>query len=213
MKPDVVAPGSMILSAKTRAASITVKENFGVSTDPLWYFNTGTSMATPLVAGCAAVLRQALIESKASASPSAALIKAMLINGARDMGRRREEQGFGRVDLSNSVIVKGETKNRDFIEGQLTEEVGEDEVDHQFTLSKYMGDTAAKGMLKITLVWTDVADAVLQHEVILRVTVNYDNKIETKSGTLNGPDGGSVVNAVGQVLWENLPRDAIVTVI
>lgn len=102
VKPDVVAPGSMVLSTKTRAPGVNVKEAYGESTDPLWYFCTGTSMATPLVAGCAAVLRQILIRNGLT-SPSAGLIKAMLINGAIDLSKIREEQGFGRVDLTNSV--------------------------------------------------------------------------------------------------------------
>ncbi|KXX75295.1 Serine protease/ABC transporter B family protein tagC [Madurella mycetomatis] len=209
VKPDVVAPGSMVLSTKTRAPGVNVKENYGKSTDPLWYFNTGTSMATPLVAGCAAVLRQTLIGSGLT-NPSAALIRAMLINGAIDLGKSREEQGFGRVDLASSVIVNGKTKNRDFIEGELIEEDDKDEVAHKFKLGQYMTDAAKTGTLKTTLVWTDVPGSVLQHEIGLRVTVEREDKgtkIETKSGNLKGPDGNKAVNSVGQLVWKDLSRD------
>src|SRR5436190_14342827 len=54
-KPDVVAPGTSILSAHSRIAP--VDRRFGTSSDPDWMFDSGTSMATPLVAGCVAVLR------------------------------------------------------------------------------------------------------------------------------------------------------------
>jgi subtilisin family serine protease len=47
-------------------------------------FEGGTSMATPLVAGCAAVVR-AFLRKQGLAEPSAALMKAMIINGAHPL--------------------------------------------------------------------------------------------------------------------------------
>jgi serine protease AprX len=41
----------------------------------------GTSMACPLVAGCAALVRQYFVDER-DTSPSAALLKATLVNGA-----------------------------------------------------------------------------------------------------------------------------------
>ena len=113
IKPDVMAPGTAILSARSRVAAM--ERRFGTSSDRNWMFYSGTSMATPLVAGCAAVLRQSLIDTARSTNPSAALIKAMLINGAidlqgshgsRHMGAAPDSiQGFGRIDLANSLIA------------------------------------------------------------------------------------------------------------
>jgi serine protease AprX len=58
-KPDLVAPGSCILS--TKAAPIPVAWAAG-SPDPNFYmFKTGTSMATPMVSGAAAIVRQYLL--------------------------------------------------------------------------------------------------------------------------------------------------------
>lgn len=54
---------------------------YGVSLDPAFFFDGGTSMATPLVAGCVAVVRETLVKN-GMRDPSAALIKALLINGA-----------------------------------------------------------------------------------------------------------------------------------
>lgn len=88
VKPDVVAPGTGILSALSKDA--TDEETFGVSGDPKWFYDAGTSMATPLVSGCAAIVRQALqaqppAEASESFEPSAALVKAVLINGAVEL--------------------------------------------------------------------------------------------------------------------------------
>jgi subtilisin family serine protease len=86
IKPDVVSPGTAVLSAKSRHMLQPIN-NFGTSSNPDWWFSAGTSMATPLVAGCAAVVRE--IWSKAwKKDPSAALVKALLINGAIELPRQ-----------------------------------------------------------------------------------------------------------------------------
>lgn len=82
IKPDVVAPGTFILSTRSRD---TEDKGWALSADDLFYFMGGTSMATPLVAGCAALVREFLIKKQGLQRPSAALVKAMLINGARDI--------------------------------------------------------------------------------------------------------------------------------
>ena len=76
----------------------------------------GTSMATPLTAGAAALTREWLIERRGYSNPSAALMKAALINGAADMSpgqysspqevpaqRPNNVTGWGRVDLQASL--------------------------------------------------------------------------------------------------------------
>ena len=73
IKPDVVAPGTFILSTRSRDTAGT---GWATSADPLYFFEGGTSMATPLVAGCTAVLREFAIKQKGIKKPSAALIKA-----------------------------------------------------------------------------------------------------------------------------------------
>lgn len=67
-------------------------------------FSSGTSMATPLVAGTCAVLRGALASKANLNKPSAALVKALLINGAIDLGRPQAEQGFGRANLAQALL-------------------------------------------------------------------------------------------------------------
>ncbi len=77
-KPDVVAPGNTIVSAQSRFPN------------DLGYFYSiygvgGTSFATPMVSGAAAVVRQYYKDIRGVA-PSAALVKATIINGATDIG-------------------------------------------------------------------------------------------------------------------------------
>jgi serine protease AprX len=111
IKPDVVAPGTFILS--TRSSKIAAN-NFAWAAyppDKSHYFHMGgTSMATPLTAGGVAVLREFLRTKQGIAAPTAALLKAMLIAGAQRLEGTAPantlldiHQGFGRVNLDRSV--------------------------------------------------------------------------------------------------------------
>ena len=124
IKPDVVAPGTFVLS--TRSRQLDDDDRFIINSHPhasgAYMYASGTSMAAPLVAGCAALVRQYLRQhpDKPIPEPSAALMKAMLIHSARyfeykharpDSRRWADyEQGWGRVDLQRvlnpSVPVK-----------------------------------------------------------------------------------------------------------
>jgi len=111
MKPDVLAPGTFILS--TRSSKVAAN-NFAWAAyppDKAHYFHMGgTSMATPLTSGAVALLREFLRKKQGIASPSAALLKALLIAGAKRLPGTAStttivdnHQGFGRVDLDRSV--------------------------------------------------------------------------------------------------------------
>ncbi|RMJ15842.1 hypothetical protein CDV36_004485 [Fusarium kuroshium] len=108
IKPDVVAAGVAILPAGSRSTTGNQRWRFGDSKDEDWFFMSGTSVATPLVAGCVALLK------KEKHHPSAALIKALLVNGAVNHSNPGGlvfdyEQGFGlvNVDVSTDMIEKG----------------------------------------------------------------------------------------------------------
>jgi hypothetical protein len=115
IKPDIVAPGTNILS--TRSHQPQAGTGWGVYNAD-YLFEGGTSMATPLTAGAAALAREWLGRFKGIANPSSALMKSVLINGAADMspgqygsGTTREipsrrpnnVNGWGRVDLAEAL--------------------------------------------------------------------------------------------------------------
>ncbi len=115
IKPDLCAPGTYILSTYSTQAS---NANLGwgtYSANAHYTYNGGTSMATPLVAGCAALVRQWLVERRgfAGTPPTAALMKAILTGGAHDLfgdagtnvrqAAPNMQEGWGRLDLGETL--------------------------------------------------------------------------------------------------------------
>ena len=115
IKPDILAPGSFVASTLSSEASC----DWGVPQNPSYCYMTGTSMATPMVAGGAALILEYL-NNQGIANPASALVKAMLIAGAHDMegqyssgGSDSENsaaesapnvhEGWGRMDLQGSI--------------------------------------------------------------------------------------------------------------
>lgn len=203
IKPDVVAPGAMILSTQSRDAP--KKDTFGKSLDPSYFFDSGTSMATPLVAGCIAVLRESL-EANGTPNPTAALLKAMLVNGAVDTGKKTQAQGFGRVDLANSVIIKGTTVGRDFIEGEIIDEDGKDEFEKTLKIGDVRPGMTGMATLKVTMVYTDKAGGALQNDLNLTVAVDGGYP---RFGNLG--DRRDTINNVEQVVWKEIGKDSVIT--
>ena len=116
IKPDIVAPGTNILSL---CSTHERAEVLWGALDGHYCFSGGTSMATPLVTAAAALVRQAL-QQKGYEQASAALIKAILLHTATDLfpgqfgfGGNQEmlyrapnnQQGYGRVDAAQAVAV------------------------------------------------------------------------------------------------------------
>ena len=126
-KPDIVAPGTDIISCRSRAPGAgtgwgTGSGVLGNSASNYYVFMGGTSMSTPLTAGAAALARQYLMERRGFTNPCAALVKATLINGARSLtpgqygtGAFREVppaprpnnvEGWGQVNLAESLYPR-----------------------------------------------------------------------------------------------------------
>jgi len=129
MKPDLMAPGNKILSADARPNG----QGECDDDDDLVY-KAGTSMATPVVSGTAAKIRQYFREgyypsgeknsNDAYPNPSGGLLKAVLLNGAQALlgvdnvavrggvtpsSPYDNNQGFGRLSLQDSVYLAGKT--------------------------------------------------------------------------------------------------------
>lgn len=216
VKPDVVAPGTCILSTLSRNASGSA--TFGTSADSLFFYSSGTSMATPLVAGCVAVLRETLVKN-GTADPSAALVKSMLINGAVELPGQytpseagsspNNNSGWGRVDLAGSVIIPGPGANAGFGDRGPLQEGEEDVIPIEIPEAPPHEDAssgvriaAAGATFKITLVWTDPPGAALQNDLDLIVRAANGQERHGNAGTSENFDRQ---NNVEQVLWAAMP--------
>ncbi len=106
-KPEVFAPGCNITSASTASCGTTSQ--------------TGTSMASPLAAGAAALVRQYFMNgyypSGAAVpgdafTPTGALVKAVMVNCTADMtgigGYPSNQEGWGRLLLDQSLFFPGD---------------------------------------------------------------------------------------------------------
>lgn len=197
-KPDVVAPGTYILSTRSR---VIPGNNWGYgkfAPSKLYMFDSGTSMATPLTAGAVAVIRQFLRQEHGLISPSAALLKAVLILGAERLnipGFQNDHfdnhQGFGRVNLA-AIISKAKATNSlmviDSKDGLKTGELSQ----HEITLS------SAGNNLKIVLAYSDFPGNKLVNNLNLIVQL---------------PDGSTIVGNDSNKLTKKLDANNNVEVV
>jgi PKD repeat protein len=186
IKPDVVAPGTWVLSGY----SDLYQEGYDGATNPEngafqydgWGFPAseqykymgGTSMSNPIAAGAAAVVRDFYVKAH-GIDASAALTKATLINSAVDLLDENNDgsddndfpipnnhEGWGRIDLANAV--DGSAVFVDDASGLST---GSSDV----TVYTVGGGSS----LKVSLVWSDypsteVAATNLVNDLDLTVT-------------------------------------------
>jgi len=137
-KPEIVAPGTWIASVMSQMLS-------GV---PWYMYESGTSMACPLTAGSAALVREYYQKMQGRSSPSAALIKATLMNCADEMApgqygiwdahisvptgtcsggplqeiaaRPNNDEGWGRVNVGACIFDKTQGQGVWYREGSST---------------------------------------------------------------------------------------------
>lgn len=197
IKPDLVAPGTSILSACSRNAQA----------DPFWgpppsleyCYNGGTSMAAPLVSGCAALVREFLQKKHGIMSPSAALIKALLINGCEDLQGQyvpteagpppNFSEGFGRVNVEHTLALLPGMKLELFDEAVMLDT----DDDEQKTID--IGPSVRA--LKATLVWTDPPGASLQND--LDLAIRFSDLSERHGNVAAGSSDFDRTNNVEQV--------------
>jgi subtilisin-like proprotein convertase family protein len=167
LKPDLVAPGTHVVGAAPQHPGY---DGNGVCNplfpvgNALYSLVSGSSQASPEVAGAAALIRSWYSRpSVGGAAPSPALTKAILANTATDLkdgdngkgaaieGAPNSDQGWGRVDMGE---VLDSAIAREYYDQSTTLGTSGD--------SFHRAYQAADGgiPLKVTLAWTDAPGAV-----------------------------------------------------
>ena len=207
IKPDVVAPGTFIISTRSRASSDT---GWGVAPNTNYLYMGGTSMATPLTSGAAALMRQWLTTTGGIADPSAALMKALLINGARDMtpgqygtgayqeiaARPDNAQGFGHVDLHNTL----QSATNQFLDLYDTNSLSTGQT-NTFTYSVSAGST---NKFTLTLAYADYWATAGSSK---RLINDLDLTVIKPGGTTNYANGRTSKDATNNVEFIELAAD------
>ncbi len=172
LKPDVLSPGTGILS--TRSILIPdPDDHYWKNYDDFYAYAGGTSMATPITAGAVALIRQYFTDME-KLEPSAALVKAALINGAEDMPSSggsqpipNYQEGWGRINISKSINPEAPVKLF-----YIDNDTGLNTVE-KFIYAIEVLDNSIP--LNITLVWSDhpaspSATSTLVNDLHLNVT-------------------------------------------
>ncbi len=210
IKPDLVAVGSDVVSCRTSMTNFNYWSNLYPGNSN-YLFMSGTSMATPLAAGCAAIVRQYLQERRGIANPSAALIKALLCAGARSLhpgqygtgryleipkARPNNVEGWGMIDLANTVTPAAQFTN--IYLDRFTLNTGER---HSYTL-----DLSGQHQLCAMLVWSDYKGNPTAASALVN---DLDLLVITPDGVTNYPNalrGADRTNNVEGVLLEGAPQ-------
>jgi subtilisin family serine protease len=183
-KPDVVAPGEHIRSALSRGPGAAPAGQCDAVVEM-----SGTSMATPVCAGAAALVRQYFREgyygggAKGAGSPvhpTGALVKAILIHSSVPVFGQHSQpysmpdysQGYGRIDLSRALpLENGPALNLSVWDNSS---LGDGGAFHVCLRVPSQG-----GDVRVTLVWTDPpaspsAGRLLVNDLDLTVTRSAD---------------------------------------
>ena len=173
--PTIAAPGEAVASSRNDLG--------GICSDPIpgtnnfYAFCSGTSMASPHAAGTVVLLTEWWRGFHAGANPSPAMAKALLVNGAVDMGTAdipNANEGWGRVDVTNIITPAAPAEYWD--QTRLFAATGE-------TFHVTLGVPNPALPVKITLAWTDAAGAAGANPALVN---NLDLTVVDGAGTYRG---------------------------
>lgn len=211
IKPDLCAPGTMILSTRTTQVAYSKMVGWqSYAANSNYTYNGGTSMATPLVAGCAALVRQWLVERRgfSGAPPTAALMKAILTGGAHDLfgdagtnvgsAAPNVKQGWGRVDLGETLYPSNRSVR---LVDRIPYAEGTERV--------WRVETTRAAPLDVQLVWIDYpATAAGGGGLVNDLDLVVSNRVTGAVWWGNGVAGGDRTNNVEGVRIASAPAGA-----
>lgn len=217
IKPEIAAPGNAVVSATLSSGCTTSS-------------SSGTSMATPAVAGIAALTRQYFLEGRYPTGlptvenemePSGSLLRAVLLNATRRMTSESPypggRQGWGRLVANDALPLDEEAAERLQVV-DVRHADGFTDVDQSAEWSVPVGGSDTP--LRVTLVWADpeatpsssnVTINDLDLEVVSPLGTMYrGNSIQSDGFSIpdTAPDG---LNTVERVIVAN-PNVGIWTV-
>ena len=204
IKPDLLSPGEFVLSARAKAEK-----------KYLWLYNRGSSMATPELGGKVLCLREIFRTRHNIVSPSAALIKNILITTAEPLSGAEiqlykmngtiftkithktftvNDEGFGRANILS--FGKGLVAWEDRVPMKTFSKA------YTKCFKSKISSSASFG-----LVWSDPpskihADKILVNDLNLQVTIN-DQITWYGNGLFNESDSVNNVEKISGHLMEN----------
>jgi len=197
IKPDLVAPGVMICSARAQEADFASGGSCSNSlhpdgSTPLYMTLNGSSMATPVVAGASAMAREFLREEVGMATPGSDLIRALLVNGADDLGIQdvpNSREGWGQLNISNSLFPISNGVNQSVFYDQERQLMP----GHSFI---YTFEVSGGSGIDVTLAWNDKEGSASADQNASRLVNNLDLVVTSPTGEVY--KGNNFANGISQ---------------